>query len=37
MMLHFARGKSIPRPAWRTQTAAQGDLVLLLHRLSNII
>lgn len=37
MMLHFAAGKSVRNPAWKTQTATQGDPVLLLHNLSNII
>ena len=37
MMLHFAAGKAVRSPAWKAQTTAQGDPVLLLHNLSNII
>ena len=37
MMLHFAAGKSVRNAAWKTQTADQGDPILLLHQLSNII
>ena len=36
-MLHFAHGKTIRNPAWRAQTHAQGDIIPLLDKLSNII